>query len=601
MPSMTTGQQGYAPAPLPTAEPVPVYQEPLPEQLPPPQYEGAIPLPSQQAAPVQEAAPPQEYAEAIPLPSRQSTAPAPVEEAAAPVEPPKDEPTVIRNLGAQTEQTKKDVGAGAGQILSGDILGGLGTIKDAAGDQMVAQGGDLFPWRRQLTDAIAQEALNGDPSADAPWQDRLKDAVLTGTGDSDPFVRFIEEDPDRTNKLMTEGYTSQGGTYTEPGTAALWEAWQDPHSGVQRAAADIFYDPSNILSIPAGAIGGAAKAPKAVQIGARAVDAATSFGLSEAVPIATKGLGAGLKKVGILAPTKTQVAKNVVEEAGSAANTLATTRRAAGGVGDTLKAVEKTGDTTVLRDPSGVLPEVTYKTGKNSAGLPTVTGIVDDPATGIARPVTEADRALILDHSRNLNWDDFEDVKGTWYREMFDATDPVTKARTSYLETHDPEIGTPMPDRVDAWNKYRDLQAHRMAMIDSVNPGHPALVAFLGQWDANNTKFLDLNGLSASERRLSALEKITRQSGTWDAEAADLFTKARQRLRTGPMDITGMEVLDARGNLGPISRASQQTLKAQQAFMPQDFYRQVGTVNSPGLNWSALAPVVLPCHNATRT
>jgi hypothetical protein len=586
MPSMTTGQQGYAPAPPPTVEPVPVYEEQAP---PPPAYEGAVPLPSQQqAAPVEQAPPPEQYADAIPLPSRQSAAPV-EQDAPAQVpaeEPPKDEPTPIRSLGTQTEKTKADVGRGVGQIMGGDILGGFGTIKDAAGDQMTAQGGDIFPWRRMATNAMIDEYMNGEPSADAPIQDRFKDALLTGTGTGQDIgvIGFIREDEERARQIYEQGYTSQGGTYTEPGPAAVWEAYVDPMEGWKRGVADITADPTSALGLVGGALGAASKAPKAVQVAGRAVDAATSLGLSEAVPIATKGIGTGLKKVGILAPTARQTAEDTAEEAGEVASAAATMRREAGLVGSTNKAIEKKGDITTLRDPSGGLADITYQTGKNAAGLPTVTGIIDDPANpAVVRPVTEADRALILDHSRNLNYDDFGQVRDTWYREMFDATDPSSGKRTSYLETYDPEIGTPIPDRVDAWNRYRDLYAHRMSMIDSVNPDRPILRSLLEDWDASNTRFLDMNGLSASERRLSAIEKITKQAGLWDTVAQDMFIEARKKLRTGPMDFLGMEVLDKRYNLGPLSKLSQQALKAQVVHMPDDFYRQVGTINSPGM------------------
>lgn len=196
MPSLTSSQQGYAPAPPPTVEPVPVYQDPPPEQqyVPPPDTE-VIPLQTgRTAAPVQQATPPPQDTEIIPLQTGRTAPVAEAPAATAPAEAPKEGPTPIRDLGVQTEQTKADAGRGVGQILSGDIGGGLGTIKDAAASQMAAQGGDLFPWRRMTTNAIVEEWANGEPSADAPWQDRAKDALLTGTGDSDPFVRFMDED-----------------------------------------------------------------------------------------------------------------------------------------------------------------------------------------------------------------------------------------------------------------------------------------------------------------------------------------------------------------------------------------------------------------------
>lgn len=585
MPSLTA-QTVYPSSPPPTQEPVPFPPAPAGEAAPPPPPPDAemIPLQTGRTEPAQQAAPPPDQ-EIIPLQTGRSepVPTTPVAEPAAPAE--EAPPPTIRGLGAQTEQTKADVGAGLGQIGGGDILGGLGTIKDAAGDQMAAQGGDLFPWRRMLTDAIAQEALDGDPAADAPWQDRLKDAVLTGTGDSDPFVRFIEEDPERTQKLMTEGYTSQGGTYTEPGTAALWEAWQDPHSGVQRAAADIFYDPTSALGLAAGAVGGAAKAPKAVQVAGRAVDAATSLGLSEAIPLATRGLGTGLKKVGILAPTARQTAIDTAEEAGIAAGAAAATRREAGLVGETLQSVEKRGDVTTLRDPSGSLTDITYQTGKNGSGERVITGIIDDPANPAAvRPVTPGDFDQILEHQRNLGWDDFGTVREDSYRTMFDWRDPATGSKQSYLEALDPEIGTPIPGSVDAWNRYRGMMAQRMRLMDSVNPDLPVLRSLLADWDSKNTHFLDIAGISASERRLSAIGKIADEAGlSANPLAQQMLTEARARLKTGPIDFVGQEVLDKRYNLGPISRASQQALKAQVAFDPTDFYRQIGTLNAKGM------------------
>ena len=573
MPSLTT-QPAYPPTPIP-----PPPQEPVPPQPVPPGTE-TNPLQTGRSAP---AAPPPET-EMIPLQTGRS-APSTTqvtEDAPPPEEAP---PPVIRDLGAQTEQTKADIGAGLGQIGSGDILGGLGTIKDAAGAQMTAQGGDIFPWRRMTTNAIVEEWRNGEPASDASLPDRFKDALLTGTGDSDPFVRFMDEDRERTNTLLEEGYTSSGGTYTEPGPAAVWEAFVDPKPGWQRAILDVAYDPSNVVSLPAGAIGGATKLPKAVQVGARAVDAATSLGLSEAIPLATKGLGAGGKKLGILAPTARQTAIDTAEEAGIAAGTAAATRREAGLVGSTNTAIEKRGNLTTLRDPSGSLTDITYQTGKNGSGERVITGILDDPANPAAvRPVTTADFDQVLAHQRNLGWDDFGAVRDDSYRTMFDWRDPTTGSKQSYLEALDPDIGTPIPGSVDAWNRYRGMMAQRMRLMDSVNPDLPVLRSLLADWDGKNTHFIDIAGISASERRLSAIGKIADEAGlSGNPLAAQMLSEARARLRTGPIDFVGEEVIDTRWNLAPLSRASQGALKAQVAFDPVDFYRQIGTLAGKGM------------------
>lgn len=579
MPSLTT--QATYPTPLPPT------QEPVPPPQPVPAEAEMIPLQTGRSEPLRQAAPPPD-AEVIPLQTGRSGAvPANspiVEETSAPEEAP---PPVIRELGAQTEQTKADVGAGLGQIGGGDIIGGLGTIKDAAADQMAAQGGDLFPWRRMVTDAQIEAALKGPPGPEASWQDRAGYTIMSGEDPDNPnlddaLTRFIQDDPERANKLYAEGYTSQGGTYTEPGPAAIWEAYQDPKSGLERAGQDIVRDPTTAIGIAAGMVSGA---PKVVQGAVRVADAATSLGLSEAIPLATKGLGTGLKKIGILAPTARQGAIDVAEDAGMAAGTAAITRRESGMVGSTLQSIEKRGDLTTLRDPSGSLTDITYQTGKNKSGERVITGIIDDPATPAAvRPVTTADFDQILGHQRNLNWDDFGQVREDSYRTMFDWRDPATGARQSYFEALDPDIGTAIPASVDGWNRYRGMMAQRMMLMDSVNPDLPVLRSLLADWDGKNTHFIDVAGLSASERRLSAIGKIADDAGlSGNPLAQQMLTEARARLRTGPVDIIGQEVLDKRGNLGPISGASQLSLRAQQAFDPVDFYRQIGTLNGKGL------------------
>jgi hypothetical protein len=358
-------------------------------------------------------------------------------------------------------------------ITSGNVTqipAAVGNVKDQAGGAVSAMGGDFFPYRRMVTNKLADMAQDNIPNDGSLGNTIYHLAADGGLGaQPDAWIAANQNDP-RVIAAREQGYTDPAtGKQFAPGDEAAWEAFVSDKPAWERAALDMLYDPAT-ATIVAPAIEGLSEAghiPQAVGKVTRAVDDVAALGLNQVVEGGLGAAGSVLKKVGVLAPTAKQEVLNDAERGLEGASQLANLRRESGQVADvTSTAVPGRPGVYTLEHPTGLIPPKSVEiSGKK------LLGVVDDPSnlSSLTRPVAAgeyehlANLATRLDPQADPNLVDA--LRGI-------AQDPHAAGARAYLQTLGhalpPKPGAPLRATIPVPQNATDLLALRTALNSAV-------------------------------------------------------------------------------------------------------------------------------------
>jgi hypothetical protein len=228
----------------------------------------------------------------------------------------------------------------------------------------------------------------------------------------------IAADRDNIIRAYEEGYTSGAGVQFAPGGMAVAEYVADAKTGPQRVARDIAMAPQEALAsvvgaglkVASGAVKAVPLAAKALKVAEVAVEAPYTGGLNVIVPGLAKGLGAGGKATGILAPSRAGLAQKAGDEIAEAGAPLLDEAQRAG----TL-----TTPTQMLSTPARGVTRLTTPSADLAYDVDPTMGlrVYTDPANPAAgwRTPTEADLSAVQGALREMPQDARKVVRDPWF------------------------------------------------------------------------------------------------------------------------------------------------------------------------------------------
>jgi hypothetical protein len=338
----------------------------------------------------------------------------------------------------------------------GNVLNIAGAAKDRGVAQLAGQMGQIFPEQsmnvKWNADRIADQIAHGDPFYSRP---EASDAERKAwdVAQNLAFAQEALKDPEGFMGAYTQGQTTRENAVYAPGGEAAWEWYQEGNSGAAKLGSDLLYAPLSTAADVVSTVltgGGKKLATEALEQGTRlgvrqvgkevagktlmgtgrAIDAAATMGLSEAVPAGFKVLGKGYNALPWVGKqTNEAAAAEAAQTLGEVGGEVLANRRMAEGQQGVPSVTQPSYVTPVGPDPTVVrvaMPpdasgaggiDLTYKLGTDGQAR----GVYDVALPGPTdryRPITTADAEAIYDAWGRLPNADRQAVRQAWFPEL---------------------------------------------------------------------------------------------------------------------------------------------------------------------------------------